>query len=341
MHDLDENPVGWVIEYGKGLFAVTVLQLLCGIWTVLVVQSKLPHHGKLMVSLAMVFSLCVLSSFIFDMETHLIGRVTGALALVFTTPLHVVASIERYETVKSDPLSTILRIAVPAAIPSERHPPEEPVNQLIRGVVYTACIAKSVPFTLKAIEEGGILRDVCGLLFVMFGASGILNIMSGCMGLIGVKSPSPFRNPFFASSMASFWAGRWNATVSDALRVGVYEPLQKRGFSKATSVIACFFISGVAHELILVYCGVLNSKGEWFAFFLLSGIAVLIEQRIMSTMPSLARRITSFGVLSVLFHSLFLPVTIRTGIAANGVQAMGAGARLGAIFWRYVRTEKM
>ncbi|KAI0565883.1 Membrane bound O-acyl transferase [Gracilaria domingensis] len=338
MHDLDEDPVGWILEFSRGVLAVTALQLFCGIWTVFVIQSKLPHHRKLQVCLAMSSLLCGLSWFIFDMKTHLIGRVMGALALVFTTPLHVIASIERHETVKADRLSTILRIAVPAAIPSERHKAEEPVHQLVRGFIYVACVSKSVPFTMYAIEAGGILRDVCGLLFVMFGASGILNIMSGCMGLIGVRSPSPFRNPFLSSSMASFWSGRWNATVSDALRVGVYEPLVKRGYSKASSVMACFFISGIAHELILMYCGILNSRGEWLAFFLLNGTAVLIEQQTMSKMPGIVRRVTSFIVLSILFHFLFVPVTVRTGMAANGVQAMGAGAKLAEAFRKWVRT---
>lgn len=338
MCDIEQDPIGWLSKLCTGLFTLCVIQLIAGTCTIFIIQSNVPPHTKHPLCLSIILLLALISSWIFDPRTHLIGTVVGAVTMTFTTPLNAIAVVDNSDLIKSDVREVILRIAVPTAKPSHRNPSEDPLKQLLRGVMYIGTLACISPQLLVAVQQSGVVRDAAGLAFVLFGSSGVLNIMAACLALFGIRSASPFRNPMFSKTMSSFWSGRWNATVSDALRVGVYEPLRKRGFSKPICSLACFLVSGVAHEVVLIYCGILDSKGEWMMFFFLSGVAVLVERRFISQTHKLVQHLTTICVLYALFHYLFVPVTIRTGLAQNGVQSIGAGVKLARALGQWMST---
>lgn len=257
----------------------------------------------------------------------------GAVSMLFTTPLQAAAWVQRKASSSSEEannMEIILRIAIPASLPNPKYPSESPAVQTLRGIIYISMASMLRHQFARVLSEDGILRDALGLFFVIANTTGALNLTSAILGLLGVRSPSPFRAPLLSPSMASFWSGRWNAPVSDSLRIGIYEPLCKlHGWSKASATMACFIISGVCHEAILVYCGVYDSQGEWFLFFTLSGLAILVEKKLHFYITSkLVRYVTGVAFLSVLFHFLFIPVAIRTGFAEAGVRAIGAGPAL-------------
>ena len=319
----------WVLEFLLGLIVMVALQTFGGLLTFYCTRSKMAQSQKIFVTLSCLFLIAALSQPVFNPNTHLIGRVIASCCLCFTIPLNAIACIERSSLGKEtmSAKETILRVSVPIAIESKRNPVEKPAVHFFRGVAYILLGMFCAPYFESFLEKGGIPLDVLALAFVLSGANGSLNFMAAFMGLLGIHSPAPFRRPLLSPTMGAFWGGRWNAPVSDALRLGVYEPLKRRGFSAGVSAMFCFFWSGVAHEVLLLYCNAKGSRGEWFWFFVLSGLATMIEKMTFSYIPKTGFRrwLLSFVVLYPLFHFLFIPVTIRTGLAASGVDAMGAG----------------
>lgn len=338
MHDIDEQPVLWIFELAKGLIALFLINLVSGIWTVYVIHSKLSASSKLPICLLGFFLLSLLSSQCFDPKTHIIGSCISAVTMAFTSPLQAAACVMRKIANPSEPTSDkeiIFRTALPAALPSIYRPAESAYTQILRGIVYLAIGALSGHMFDEYLLIGDIRLDMLGMLLVFTCANGVFNLTSAILALAGFPSPSPFRNPALSPSLTQFWAGRWNAPVSDALRVSLYDPLRKiRGWPKPAACMACFCASGVAHELVLLFCGVHNSRGGWFCFFILSGVSTILEKKIHTFMVSpLLRRVFGFMVFFTLFHYFFLPVTLRTGFARAGVRAMETGVILTKRFY--------
>lgn len=311
----------WLRELGRGLALLLTIQLLSGYITLLTIHSNIPSPYKLPVCLSALLVLAVVSSRIFDPETHLIGRVLGALSMLFTAPLQASMWIDRSFAGHKVPIRTIiLRTAIPAALPSIKYPSESPFVQVVRGMafIFLTCIL-SGPY-IAVLSYGGIIGDVATLLFLSVGASGMLSLTSAFVGALGERSPSPFRNALMSDNMGKFWGGNWNAVVSDALRGGLYEPALRRGMHRDLAALWCFVISGAAHEAVLVYCGERESRGEWAKFFILAGIAAGLERRMKGS-----RRIIGAVILFLLFRWLFVPVVVRGDLAARAATSMGFG----------------
>lgn len=330
MYNIEDDPLSWLGEFGTGLITLFLVQVLTGCWTIAVIRARILPNLKLPVCVLGVCVLSVLSSQIFDPATHMLGSTIAAVSMSFTAPLQAAAWV-RIKVAKpseeTPAYAIIMRIAIPAALPSVRHPPERPVTQFLRGSAYITLGILLRSFFEPAIHMGGIPLNLLSIALVTCIATGALNYTSAILGFLGAPSPSPFRRPLLSPSMARFWSGRWNAPVSDALRVAIYDPLRsKYSCSRATASMACFFASAVAHELILVYCGVRDSRGEWFAFFMLSGVATMLESKVHRMVKNpIARYLLGVCTFYTLFHSLFVPVTIRTGFAMEGVRAIGSG----------------
>lgn len=330
MHEINEQPVLWIAEFARGLCALVLINIFSGIWTVRVIHSELSPYSKLPVCLIGFAFLNALAFHCFDPKTHLIGSCVSAVSLGFTAPLQAAAWLLRKVANPSEPTSDreiILRIAIPAASPSVRHPAESPYTQVLRGTIYLYLGISSIHLFDEYLRIGGVRLDIISMFLLATCATATLNFSSAALGLFGFPSPPPFRCPVLSPTLAQFWAGRWNAPVSDSLRVAIYDPLRKiHGWSKPAACMACFFVSGVAHELVLLYCGVHDSHGEWFCFFMLSGASILLESKVHAIVASpLLRWAFAVGAFFTLFHCLFVPVAVRTGYARAGVLAMDAG----------------
>lgn len=335
-HTVEEDPGLWLLEFLPRLGLMMLVQVLTGVGTLMITRSSIPQQQKLPVCLAMTAALSWMSSHIFNPRTHLLGCMICGVAMAFTTPLQAIAWIERSSEKGdiTDDKTIVLRIAIPAAIPSSRHQPEDPRVQLMRGCMYLGIASGMKHFFRYALDKGGIILDAIALCSILCGATGTLNMTAATLGFLGVRSPSPFRNPLLATSASEFWSGRWNAAISDSLRIGVYEPFLKRSYSRPTATMACFAVSGLAHEVILRYANVQTSRGEWMAFFLLCGFTTILDRGIarIGWGSGLLRRLFGIAVLVVPFHCLFVPVTIRTGLAEAGINALGTGEVLGKHF---------
>eukprot|EP00177_Eucheuma_denticulatum_P003502 GFKZ01006337.1.p1 GENE.GFKZ01006337.1~~GFKZ01006337.1.p1 ORF type:complete len:343 (-),score=30.09 GFKZ01006337.1:376-1404(-) len=330
MVDIEEDPMLWLREFVTGLISLVFVNMLTGVITVLIIHSGLRPRSKLPVLLCGIFLLIVLSSFCFNPKTHIVGSIVGGVSMGFTSPLQAAAWLQRKLEDPTFPISDleiIFRIAIPAAVPSKRRPPESPVTQTLRGLVYLTLASSTHHWFDTAIDHGGIRLDVMGILFVLFTTTGALNLTSATLGFLGFPSPSPFQRPLLSPSMANFWGSRWNAPVSDSLRLAIYDPLTKaRGWSKAAASMMCFLASGIAHECLLFYCGVRDSRMEWLLFFVSSGVLTLVEKKAQLLLGSdVMKRFLAVAVFGVSLHFGFFPVMVRTGMAKVGVKGLGTG----------------
>lgn len=68
-------------------------------------------------------------------------------------------------------------------------------------------------------------------------------------------------NPAFTSrSMSDFWSSKYNAAMSDCLKIGVFKPVRSVGPTWA-AVVATFFVSGLLHEgLVLAMTAPLDDR---------------------------------------------------------------------------------
>lgn len=344
MYDVEQTPILWLLELLAALCTMFVLQLVCGAIVLIVIRYRAP----LSVQYALVLFTCtllgILSTTVVDRKTHLSCAIMSGLSFGFVTPLRAFAHIHQYKVlaesnpdlqvkqssnwfVPSTGMDVVLHIAIPASFPSSLNPPDASKYQLRRAIIYLTAASLTYEVYDQIISHGGLLVDLYALTVVTWGACGMLNLSSALLGSFGQRSARPFRSPLTSPSITQFWAGRWNAPVSDSLRFGVYDPLLKAGVSRATSTIVCFLISGISHEIILLYAGVRTSKGEWLTFFTLSGVATIVERYLYSKIHGMrpVKRILSTVVLFSLFHIFFVPVTLRTGLAKEGVRSLAAG----------------
>lgn len=353
MYDVEEAPIFWLLESSIGLVVTFALQLVCGASALMITRS----HAPLVIQYVFVLTICtligLLSTVVIDNKTHLINAILAGLCFGFVTPLQAFAYISRSHcsfesrscsrgtsSLERDPpcspMDVALRIAVPACSPSPLHPPDPAKYQVRRGVFYFTAASILSEMYDHIVSRGGVLVDIYALVALTCGAFGALNFTSASLSLFGHQTARPFRSPFLSPSMTQFWGGRWNAPVSDSLRFGIYEPLMKTGLPRAVCALVCFTISGISHEVILLYAGVRTSKGEWLTFFFLAGVATIVEKYACKNLSdaSIVRRIISILALYSLFHVYFVPVTLRTGLAREGVRALAANRVAASVIWK-------
>jgi len=123
--------------------------------------------------------------------------------------------------------------------------------------------------------------------------------------LMGIKAPALMRSPFLSTSVAEFWAKRWNVAASElGFRPLCFTPLARHGIVLA--LFAAFFASAVAH-MLLVY----TAMGRWRisiicgAFFVVQPLLILAERgmkvRCWSTTAARVWALVALGVTSPLF----------------------------------------
>ena len=87
-----------------------------------------------------------------------------------------------------------------------------------------------------------------------------------------------YKDWWYCSKSAEFW-NKWNRPVHKWVQRHVYFPLQKRGYSKVTGLVAVFFVSGLIHEYIFCLPGRLL---EYYTFlwFWSQSLTIIIEKKL-------------------------------------------------------------
>ena len=115
--------------------------------------------------------------------------------------------------------------------------------------------------------------------------------------------------PLLAPSLAKCWGRCWNRWVSDWLRHLIFAPLLRRPYWAAMAV---FVVSGLWHEIVfeLPYylAGHTPAFGSMTLFFLVQGLALLIEPKFIRRQPLLRRLyawVAVVGPSPLLFNDAF------------------------------------
>ncbi len=135
----------------------------------------------------------------------------------------------------------------------------------------------------QASPLGHFLDDQLVLLEIAVGAAGMHGVIVGMAQLLGHSVLGLLDHPFRSTSLAEFWARRWNRMVEVNLAAGFYRPLARSG-RPTLGLLAAFLASGMLHVLAVLGSGPLRAVALPCAFVVWSllshGIAVLIEQKL-------------------------------------------------------------
>jgi len=133
------------------------------------------------------------------------------------------------------------------------------------------------------------LIDAFGLYFFVGVVMQCVSMLT--VGTLNMPVAPHFDRPYLSASFTDFWSRRWNLNTGYALRILVYDPIcegrlvakplvkppnRPSWLRRATAVCASFFVSGIMHEVFIIY---LRNRvsGYWLAFFTLQGPIVILE----------------------------------------------------------------
>ena len=114
-----------------------------------------------------------------------------------------------------------------------------------------------------------------------------------------------YKDWWYCGQSAEFW-NKWNRPVHKWVQRHVYFPLQKRGYSKVTGLIAVFFVSGLVHEYIFCLPGRLVDYYT-FLWFWSQSLIIIIEKKLEKNHSHLQKLI--FGI-SCSLGSVWTPIVI-------------------------------
>lgn len=285
-------------------------------FTLLSRSSAVARRARLLAALTV--SACTsvfLGPYIFDPLITPTAALLSAVILSMVVPCCAVATL--YPPSPHLSLS-VTRLFLALVAPAAPAPPRK--RQVVTGpfararLLFRSCALLALCASLyspmaHSISQGqSVLTSALILLFFFLIVNGLLSLLA-----FAANGAPPFHSPFAACSQAQFWAGRWNATISYILRIGVYDPLVDAGLSRCTAQAAAFVISAVGHE-VMVWYGAGSVGGRMFCFFIAAAAGVLFEQRVLIPMTGKNRlvvRAFAWFYLLTAFHFLFAPPLLR------------------------------
>jgi hypothetical protein len=180
------------------------------------------------------------------------------------------------------------------------------LHLFIATLVFAAAMA-----SVKAASAAGLLplRWLAGGIMVLAFAEMVTAGHNLVTALLGVTAPGLMLSPYLSTSIAEFWAKRWNPAASALLfHTLFFKPLGRQG--PVLALWLTFFASAVAHVLIpYMAMGKLPISLICGAFFLVQPLLILAERRmhVRRWQPAAARAWT-LGVLTVVSPLFVEPV---------------------------------
>ncbi|MEN3370894.1 MAG: hypothetical protein V7609_3037 [Verrucomicrobiota bacterium] len=195
------------------------------------------------------------------------------------------------------------------------------------GMMKSAALA-AVRILLGALLLFVVARHAAGAILMgwigMVGMILILHFGLFDLGSIGwralrVDAPPIMNRPLGSTSVSEFWGRRWNAASNDLAVRLVFRPVARNTGAAAATLIA-FAVSGLIHELV-ISLPVGGGFGLPTAYFLVQGIAVLVERRLRFRIGISGWLFTMFVVVAPaywLFHPPFVRNVILPFMRAIG-----------------------
>jgi len=200
------------------------------------------------------------------------------------------------------PISTMLKIAVVA------------IARILVGISLLFAIARRAHDPILT----GWIGMVGMILILHFGLFALLN--AGWRAL-RVDARPIMEQPLRSTSVAEFWGRRWNGAFNDLALGLVFRPIARRGGVAVATLIA-FAVSGLIHELVIsLPTGA--GYGLPTSYFLLQGLAVLIERKWNALRRGISGWLFTVIVVAVPAYWLFHPPFVRH-VVVPFMQAIGA-----------------
>jgi alginate O-acetyltransferase complex protein AlgI len=132
-----------------------------------------------------------------------------------------------------------------------------PLTQLFELKSQTDLIST---FIFALIFEIFVYSNFCGLSLIIY----------GILGVLGIKIPLNFKQPFSGSNLIEFWRG-WHISLSIVLRELFYSPIKKK-FGRDIALIGVFLSSALWHGISLnfIYWGLFHSLCFIFTLYLIN-----------------------------------------------------------------------
>jgi hypothetical protein len=123
--------------------------------------------------------------------------------------------------------------------------------------------------------------------FILSLHCGLFHLLSCLWRSIGWPAEPLMDRPLASGSVSEFWGRRWNRAFRDLTYPAIFRPLASRHGS-AVGALAVFAFSGLVHELVIsVPAG--GGYGLPTLYFLLQGLAVLVENRLAGNRTNRSR----------------------------------------------------
>ncbi|CAN4103965.1 unnamed protein product [Withania somnifera] len=146
----------------------------------------------------------------------------------------------------------------------------------------------------------------------------------------------PSNEPYLSTSLQDFWGNRWNLTVTNTLRLTVYNPVRSalsdvvsKEWALRVAVLATFVVSGLMHELLFYYVNGVRPSWEMTDFFVLHGFCVMVEIGVKRALkdtwqlPGFVSGPLTVGFVVVTAFGLFFPPIIRNGTDERVLEEVG------------------
>jgi hypothetical protein len=173
---------------------------------------------------------------------------------------------------------------------------------LFGGAILTWLIARHAPSAFVATW-------LCMIGFVVALHGGVFTLLAEFWRRRG-RDVSPLMNcPLGAASVTEFWGKRWNLGFRDLAHTLLFKPLHRR-FGKVIAISAVFFISGLAHELVITVPA-RGGYGGPTIYFLLQALCMGMERGCPFEKHGLVWRIRALIFLAVPLPLLFPTVFVE------------------------------
>lgn len=195
---------------------------------------------------------------------------------------------------------------------------------LITGVFFFIVLGLGLAPALAINEQlnlvSGLLFGIVFELFIYVNFAGLSLIVYAVAGIIGMRVPLNFKQPFSASNILDFWKG-WHLSLSSLLKELFYKPVRTRWGTYAAVMVTYlasaswhgmtlnFAIWGFLHGAIFVASIALLKRKHAFLAFIIFPPTVVIARMIFGT-PSFDSLVTIVNHIPTLAEAKIAAQTV-------------------------------
>jgi alginate O-acetyltransferase complex protein AlgI len=179
---------------------------------------------------------------------------------------------------------------------------------ILIGVFLHQIIATPLTETFTLIERTDVSSSIVFAIifevFVYTNFAGLSLMVYGIMGIIGIRIPLNFRQPFSSNNVIEFWRG-WHTSISTVLKELFFNPIKKLT-GTSVAIFAVFISSALWHGVSLNFLlwGILHASCFVITLFLLRRKVPIIPTIVQMSSLVVARMMSADADTARLFTKL-------------------------------------